>query len=88
MAIFIRVNDSKGEGLDLVDYEDIRSTLEMFKADLPHKLSFLKSLEHKDNEVMICSYPKTGKQIEYFWMFQQLYYTRIRVCSKNVFMFK
>ena len=59
MAVFLRASDNTGK-MDFVDYEDLRVPLWMYKNDFVEKLSFMKWLEHKDGDVMVCTYPKSG----------------------------
>lgn len=52
MTLYIRANDSDSEGIDMVDYEDLRVSGLMWKHDLPIKLPYIKSLPHKDDIVI------------------------------------
>ena len=60
MTVFLRASDNAGGVMDFVDYEDLRVPLPMYKNDFVEKLSYMKSLEHKDGDVMVCTYPKSG----------------------------
>ncbi|KAL4237478.1 Sulfotransferase domain [Mactra antiquata] len=54
----VELRDKHGEGFDIIKCEDI--ILPSFVTDIDKKLQMMKDLKHKDEHILLCSYPKTG----------------------------
>jgi hypothetical protein len=57
----VEIRDEKGDGFDTVQYEDMVFPKQFLHIQPDVRMKDIKEFKYRDGDVLICSYPKTGK---------------------------